>query len=523
MKINKLIILILILFTSLGLFLRFYKIESIPPHLSADEISIAYDAYSLNRTLKDEHNDFLPLSFKSYGTYKAPGYIYVLSPLFSFLKNNNFTARLPSIISGLLTTLIIGLIAFQITNNKYISIISSIILLISPWHVVASRAVLESNLALLFLSLAIYLFLKSISIKKIIFVYLSLFLFVASMYCYHTEWGFSPLLFMTMIFIFYRKNLKKILFPVLIFIILTLPLFLNYLSNLNTSARANTELIWKSEAVMNSINTHSSLLSPLVVLKTVFEKYLDYININTLFFNGTDYFNQGLFLWPLILPFFTGILFLKKNIKEKYYLFFICFTLLSPLISAFTKGPINLIRNLNSVLPYTIIIAIGLYNYFLNKTSYKFLIYIFLVFTSIYYFSISYFLNYPLEKANTYQSYRPIATFLQTNSKNYEHIYVDYNFSQNCRLIGVPQLYFSYYQSLNPKFLQNRIDNNLGTNFDKYTISKINWKNINLQEGSLYIVPICNSPKTVLSAKLELVSNFNDYAGNPAFEIWKAK
>ena len=511
------------LIAGLGLFLRLYKTESIPPHLSADEISIAYDAYSINRTLKDEHNDFLPLSFTSYGTYKAPGYIYVLSPLFSFLDNNNFTARLPSILSGLLTVITIGLIAFQITNNKYISIISSLLLLLSPWHIISSRAVLESNLAFFFLALAIYLFLKSISTKKILFVYFSIIFFAASMYSYHTEWVFSPLLLIIMAFIFYKKNLKKLFLPILFFALLISPLFLNYLGNLNTNARANTELIWQSKDIINSIKNQPLILSLLIIIKSIFIKYLEYTNINYLFFNGTDYFNQGLFLWPLIYPFFIGILALKKNIRKEYFIFFVIFVLLSPLVSALTKGPTNLIRNLNSVLPYTIIIAIGLSELLLKKVSFKLWVYFTLVFISLYYFSISYFVDYPYKKANSFQSYRPIAAYLKTNGKSYQHFYIDYNFSQSCHLIGVPHLYLSYYQTLNPKFLQNRINDSFGTNFDKYTIRKIDWNNIDLQKGNLYIVPICNSPSTAISAKLEQVMKFDDYAANPAFEIWKTK
>lgn len=44
----------------LGLVGRFYGIGTIPPHLSNDEISIAYDSYSLGRNGKDEHNTPIP-------------------------------------------------------------------------------------------------------------------------------------------------------------------------------------------------------------------------------------------------------------------------------------------------------------------------------------------------------------------------------------------------------------------------------------------------------------------------------
>jgi 4-amino-4-deoxy-L-arabinose transferase-like glycosyltransferase len=529
MKINKLILLILIIVGFLGLFLRFYKIETIPPHLSNDEISIAYDSYSINRTNKDEHNNYLPLAFQSHGTYKAPGYAYLLAPLYSIFKNTNTTARLPSVILGYLTIVIIGLITFQLTKNKPTSIFSVIILASSPWHIITSRMVLESNLSLFFLALAIFLLLKSVIIKKTTLIYFSVFFFATSMYFYHTEWGLSPLLLFIMLFIFYRKERKKFFIPLLFFSLLIMPLFLNFITNLNTSARANTELIWKGEAVVRSLENRNVLLSPLIISKAIFEKYLENININYLFFNGTELlgkkhiFEQGLFLWPLIIPFFVGLFSLKKIIKKEFFTFFIVFILVSPIIPSFTHGSASLVRNLNTVLPYTIIIAIGLYQIFTKSIIYKSIILSILILVSFFYFSSIYLFHYPLEKAEGFQGYRPIASFLERNLENYQHIYVDHLYGKQCQFIGVPHLYFSYYQSLDPKFLQNRFNDELGDHFDKFIITQIDWNYIKLKKGDLYVVSVCNSPISKVLDKIKLITSFIDINGNPAFELWEVK
>lgn len=529
MKINKIIYFLFIILGLFGLFIRIYKIEVVPPHLSNDEISIAYDAYSINYTQKDEHNDHFPIAFKSHGTYKTPGYAYILSPLFFIFNNTNIVARLPSIIFGYLTVIIIGLITFELTKNKYISIISSIILLSCPWHIISSRMVLESNIALFFLSLAIFLFLKSISIKKFFLVFLSVFFFAVSMYCYHTEWGFAPLLLFIMFFFFYKKNKKNIFVLFIFFAFLISPLFLNFLTNLYTSARVNTEIIWKSEAVINSIQNNGRALTPFIITKAIFEKYLEYTNINYLFFNGTELlgkkhiFEQGLFLWPLIIPFIVGLFKLKKNIKKDFFYFFIVFILISPLIPSFTHGSANLVRNLNSIIPYIIIISIGLYNLFLEIKPYKSVILSLLIIISFFYFSSIYIFHYPLEKAEGFQGYRPVADFLKKNSHNYQNIYIDYKFGQNCQFIGVPHLYISYYQALNPKFLQNRFNGKLGTNFDKYTITQIDWNVFDFKKGDLYVVSICNHPIPKVLDKIKLTTKFTDISGNPAFELWETK
>ena len=71
-NIRVFLILLFILLT--GFLLRIYRISSVPPGLGNDEISIAYDAYSVGTIGRDSSGQFLPLSFKSHGTYKVPLY-----------------------------------------------------------------------------------------------------------------------------------------------------------------------------------------------------------------------------------------------------------------------------------------------------------------------------------------------------------------------------------------------------------------------------------------------------------------
>jgi len=65
----------------LALFTRLWQISRLPPHLSNDEISIAYDAYSLAESGKNMQGKSYPILFESTGAYKAPVYMYGLAPL----------------------------------------------------------------------------------------------------------------------------------------------------------------------------------------------------------------------------------------------------------------------------------------------------------------------------------------------------------------------------------------------------------------------------------------------------------
>src|SRR3989338_8871915 len=113
---KPIIVSLIVIIAVITIFTRFYGLESVPSHLGNDEISIAYDAYSVARTFRDEHNNYLSLSFQSHNTYKAPLYGYLTAPLTLILPNNATTVRLPSALAGSLTVLFLGLLVLELTT-----------------------------------------------------------------------------------------------------------------------------------------------------------------------------------------------------------------------------------------------------------------------------------------------------------------------------------------------------------------------------------------------------------------------
>ncbi|HET7745113.1 MAG TPA: hypothetical protein VFK76_10270, partial [Gaiellaceae bacterium] len=53
-----------------------------PPGFHRDEASIAYNAYSISTSLRDEDGGLLPLFFRSFDDYKSPVYPYLLAGVF---------------------------------------------------------------------------------------------------------------------------------------------------------------------------------------------------------------------------------------------------------------------------------------------------------------------------------------------------------------------------------------------------------------------------------------------------------
>src|SRR3990167_10550251 len=97
-------LLFIILF--LGTSLRFYRITTVPPSLSHDETAIAYNAYSILKTGKDEYGAPFPLLFRSFDDYKLPGMVYASIPAVAAFGTTALGARFTSAFLGSLTVML---------------------------------------------------------------------------------------------------------------------------------------------------------------------------------------------------------------------------------------------------------------------------------------------------------------------------------------------------------------------------------------------------------------------------------
>ncbi len=523
-KIQKIFAVLIILAT---ISIRFIGISKAPPQLGNDEISIAWDAYSILHTLRDEHNHYLPLSFESHGTYKAPMAIYLaVIPTWIF-GNNDYSSRLPSMILGTLTVVLIGMIAYELTQNVSLSLISSLMLSISPAHIVASRAAQETNIALFFVILGIYLFYRSLKRNNVFYVLGACLSFSASMYSYHTEWIFTPLLIITLGLVNFHQCYKKLIYYIsgMLFALLVFPLFFNAISSSGPNARQNTELITHAPNVQAALK--SPHLQPWqkaqVIFKSVIGSYSSYVSPQYLFFDGyklladKDPYTVGLFLSPFAICFIVGLF---KNRSK----FLLMWTVLGPVVPAITLGDHNNYRNLVSVAPYAIIIAIGLIEIWQLCKRIRFgqLIPLGAITISCFYFCVIYFYHLPYESGESYQAgYKEVAKFIQTHYQEYTHIIVDPRFGDFNKYDGVPHLYLPYYTYMDPNKMLSRTSNKNGLFFDKYEFRAINWGLEKIAKGNLYIVPAANNPDNI--SNLITLSEIKLPSGKIEFKLLSVK
>lgn len=228
LKKHFLLLLLMITLSALGL--RLYQIGQVPHGMTWDEAAIGYNGWSVATVHRDEWLKFMPISFKSFGDYKAPFAIY-LNGLFTLVLGLKlWVIRLPFVLAGGLAVWGMALMTRQflllfidqkfwqkksLLSVEALALLASFALAISPWHFHFSRVGFESGLALTQIIWALYFFFKAVisyklrsklekNPRSISFFLLSSILFALSIYTYHSTKLFTPLLVGFLILIGWR-------------------------------------------------------------------------------------------------------------------------------------------------------------------------------------------------------------------------------------------------------------------------------------------------------------------------------
>jgi len=163
----------------LGILARVWQFGQIPNSLYWDEAAIGLDARAIIQTGRDlVGNSWLQPLFVSYGDFKAPVYIWLVTLLGKFFGTNEWVIRLPSLIASFGTAWII----FKLFGR-----LAAISFLIMPWAIHFSRIGFESHLSLFFLTLMVWLIVKKSYLAGLsgvlgIYSYISLRLLVPLMF-----------------------------------------------------------------------------------------------------------------------------------------------------------------------------------------------------------------------------------------------------------------------------------------------------------------------------------------------------
>lgn len=126
-----------------GLALYTFRVTRNPAGFFIDESSVAYNAYTISQSGQDEFGNSWPLFFRAFGDYKNPVFVYLLAALFKITGPSILTARLVGAIAGVVTALLLGLLAARISGRRNVGLLIAASALLTPWLFELSRVAFE--------------------------------------------------------------------------------------------------------------------------------------------------------------------------------------------------------------------------------------------------------------------------------------------------------------------------------------------------------------------------------------------
>lgn len=452
--------------------LRFVNLGTLPPSLTWDEAAWGYNAYSLGIDGRDEFGRFLPLDYlESFGDFKPPVYAYLSIIPIKIFGLTEFAVRMPSALLGTLTVLLTYFLVKRIfINSKYkepYALASSLILAISHWHIMLSRAAFEANIATFFIVFGVLLFLIGVQSNKW-FILSSIVSFVISLYTFNTARIASPLLIFLLVLAFRKELLKykkQTILAFLLGLILILPAF-NFFISPQASLRFREVNIFSDISVIENTNRQiendgNTFWSKILHNRRLsfgveyLRHYFDNLNPSFLFIkgDGNPKFSiqevGQLYLWDL--PFLIlGILLLFKRKERNWWL--IPIWLLLAIVPAGTARETPHALRIEASLPtFQILVAYGFINsiyYFkyINQRRKIFVpILLLFLFVNFLYFLHSYFVHYAREFSGEWQyGYKESIEYVKRVQDNFEKIYITES-------LGRPYIYYLFYTKEDPK------------------------------------------------------------------------
>lgn len=453
--------------------LRLWQISEIPPALNWDEVSIAYNAYSVLKTGRDEWGQFLPLQFKAFGEYKLPVHIYASIPGIMAFGLTEMGVRITPVVYGTLTVLLFYLLAYEMFKSRNIGLLSAFLLAVSPWHIHLTRASFESSFSVFWVTLGAWLAVKGLKNSK--YLIASTIPFALAVYTYNSARIFVPLFVLTA-FIVHRREIlkfpKAVLASAIIFLLFMLPIVFFWFKG-DASARLKLVSFVDDPGFVLNINQARGLTNlPEPLPRVIHNKathfvyrfsgnYLAHFSPDFLFVNGAPHKQHHVqrvgqfYLWQA--PFFLIGLYYLLRYKHRFRGILISWILLAFIPVAITGDSIpHALRTLLAIIPYELIMAYGAYVLYLVVSRYKAWQKIVLGVLAVLILSLSmksylenYYTVYPKLYSRDWQyGYKEVVAYIKDH-------YTEYDLIVFSRHYGEPHIFTLFFMGWDPVSFQS--------------------------------------------------------------------
>ncbi len=524
---------IFVFIVMVAIVLRFWSLGSVPPSPDWDEAALGYNAYSILKTGRDEYGTFLPRTLRSFDDYKPPLYVYLSIPPVAIFGLSTWSVRLPSAVMGVLAVigtyfLVIELLRGQKEKGKQkargiqpetLAALTSFLLAISPWHLQFSRIAFEANTGVTLNVWGLVAFLRGL--RSLPWMMASAFFFGLSLYAYHSERVFVPML-LIIVSILWRKELfadaKKLAIGIIIGILTAAPLLPVVLDSTSvtrlkgtSSLSDQTGLLMRSTAKLEDDRKSGNVTGALfdnrriVYAKTLIDGYISHFSLRWLFLVGDNDRHHApdnglLYLWEL--PFFLwGIYAVWRN-GGRLASLLLSWILITPIAASPTSETPHAIRTLVALPALQICTALGIVAFMgkLQETRKRLsgvlrwlpvvvlcVVGGFVIINTVFYLHMYHtHLNHEYPKFWQY-GYEQAVRYAEAHKEKYDKIIVSTSLEQ-------PHMFFLFYTKYDPKkyleaggtasggFAENR------NRFDKYEFRPIsNWGDERHDGTILYI------------------------------------
>ena len=216
----------------LGFFARIYMFGSVPGDINQDEAFAGYNAYTLLHHATDSYGYRMPVYLTAWGSGMNALESYLMIPFVAIFGLHVWAIRLPMLLVGLLSLVAVYYLVRRF-SSECMALAATLLLAISPWHVMLSRWALESNLAPGFVLFGLFFFVKGLEKPK--FLIASAAFYGLSLYAYATIWVAVPfIVLMGVLYGFWTKSIHNNRYTwisLAVLFVLALPLMLFMLVN----------------------------------------------------------------------------------------------------------------------------------------------------------------------------------------------------------------------------------------------------------------------------------------------------
>ena len=399
---------------------------------------------------------------------------------------------------------------------------------INPWHTFFSRVGYEVNLATAFLVIGMLCFIAAINRRNNFFLFLfSIVAFLLSLYTYNVTRIVSPLIFIALIFLYYKqitiKSKKLLLALFSLFFVGVLPFIITFipLQSLPGFASQKDALIIGTAEKSEILQTKSYFVFLPQIFQKIFLNYwvlvvwkflsnmVSFFSTGFFFITGANHPHENIggfgmfYYFDLPLMLFGAYQGLKKKVSFLYpfYLWFLFMVFIGSIIVAIPNDAFGT-RTYAVVIPLIVFSTYGMYSLIemimrfknnLVKTSVILSLVILIGYSSLFYF-VSYFFRFPVEYAKEWRSEdQKTIQYVNSIAKNYKTIVFD----DSTGFIYTSLLFYGQYS---PQMHQQQAvykQNGLvmGISKDgKYEFRKIDWDHELVNKGTLFITDNNNVP-----------------------------